>query len=433
MSEERLSTKIAAKAVLSGILLCGAAEAQAPSPSIDVERLVNHPKFKAAQNFIDRDHDRFVREIIQITEIEAPPFKEDKRGKAYLEMLRQNGLASVEMDPEGNVMGVRKGVGAGPLIAIAAHLDTVFPEGTNVKVKRAGTRLSAPGVGDDSRALAVLLAIIRAMDAAKIQTASDILFVGNVGEEGPGDLRGMRYLFQKGPYKDKIKMFISLDGSGLGNDITNGALGSKRYKVTFKGPGGHSYGSFGLVNPAFALGNAIAKFSQMQVPFKPKTTFNVGVIGGGTSVNSIPFESWMEVDIRSESRDELNKAGETFLGLMHEAVDQENKVRSTAQGKIELDMKLIGERPSGETPLSSPLVQTASAVIRAFGMNPTYSISSTDANIPISMGIPGVTLDAGGRGGRNHSLDEWIDVEKTASVNGINVAMAILLSLAGAQ
>jgi len=428
-----LSTKIAAKAVLSGILLCGAAEAQAPSPSIDVERLVNHPKFKAAQNFIDRDHDRFVREIIQITEIEAPPFKEDKRGKAYLEMLRQNGLASVEMDPEGNVMGVRKGVGAGPLIAIAAHLDTVFPEGTNVKVKRAGTRLSAPGVGDDSRALAVLLAIIRAMDAAKIQTASDILFVGNVGEEGPGDLRGMRYLFQKGPYKDKIKMFISLDGSGLGNDITNGALGSKRYKVTFKGPGGHSYGSFGLVNPAFALGNAIAKFSQMQVPFKPKTTFNVGVIGGGTSVNSIPFESWMEVDIRSESRDELNKAGETFLGLMHEAVDQENKVRSTAQGKIELDMKLIGERPSGETPLSSPLVQTASAVIRALGMNPTYSISSTDANIPISMGIPGVTLDAGGRGGRNHSLDEWIDVEKTASVNGINVAMAILLSLAGAQ
>ncbi len=428
-----MSTKIAAKAVLSGILLCGAAEAQAPSPSIDVERLVNHPKFKAAQNFIDRDHDRFVREIIQITEIEAPPFKEDKRGKAYLEMLRQNGLASVEMDPEGNVMGVRKGVGAGPLIAIAAHLDTVFPEGTNVKVKRAGTRLSAPGVGDDSRALAVLLAIIRAMDAAKIQTASDILFVGNVGEEGPGDLRGMRYLFQKGPYKDKIKMFISLDGSGLGNDITNGALGSKRYKVTFKGPGGHSYGSFGLVNPAFALGNAIAKFSQMQVPFKPKTTFNVGVIGGGTSVNSIPFESWMEVDIRSESRDELNKAGETFLGLMHEAVDQENKVRSTAQGKIELDMKLIGERPSGETPLSSPLVQTASAVIRALGMNPTYSISSTDANIPISMGIPGVTLDAGGRGGRNHSLDEWIDVEKTASVNGINVAMAILLSLAGAQ
>src|SRR5207245_4093572 len=169
------------------------------------------------QNFIDRDHDRFVREIIQITEIEAPPFKEDKRGKAYLEMLRQNGLASVEMDPEGNVMGVRKGVGAGPLIAIAAHLDTVFPEGTNVKVKRAGTRLSAPGVGDDSRALAVLLTIIRAMEAANIQTASDILFIGNVEEEGQDDLGGLRYLFQKGAQQAKIQVFTSMDGAGLGN------------------------------------------------------------------------------------------------------------------------------------------------------------------------------------------------------------------------
>ena len=428
-----MSTKIVARAVLASILLSSAASAQSPAPSFNVERLLNNPKFKAAQDFIDKEHDRFVREIIQITEIEAPPFKEEKRGKAYLEMLRQNGLANVEMDSEGNVMGVRKGMGAGPLIAIAAHLDTVFPEGTNVKVKRAGTRLSAPGIGDDSRALAVLLAMIRAMDAARIQTASDILFIGNVGEEGPGDLRGMRYVFQKGAYKDKIKMFISLDGSGPGSDITNGALGSKRYKVTFKGPGGHSYGSFGLVSPAFALGNAIAKFSKMQVPFQPRTTFNVGMIGGGTSVNSIPFESWMEVDIRSESRDELNKAGETFLGLMHEAVDEENKTRSTAQGKIELDMKLIGERPSGETPLGSRLVQTASAVIRTFGMSPGYNVGSTDSNIPISMGIPAITLDSGGRGGRNHSLDEWIDTEKTASVSGINVAMAILLSLAGLE
>jgi di/tripeptidase len=279
----------------------------------------------------------------------------------------------------------------------------------------------------------VLLAMIRAMDAAKIQTASDILFVGNVGEEGPGDLRGMKYLFQKGPYKDKIKMFISIDGSGAGNDIVNGALGSKRYKVTFKGPGGHSYGAFGLVNPAFALGNAIDKFSKIQVPTRPRTTFNVGVIGGGTSVNSIPYESWMEVDIRSESREELNKAAETLLGLMHEAADEENKARSTGQGRIELDIKLIGDRPSGEIPVSAPIVQTATAVVRAFGMNPFYSMSSTDSNIPISMGIPGITLDSGGRGGRAHALDEWIDVDKAASVKGINVAMGILLSLAGME
>ena len=236
MSEERLFTRIIIKAALVLILVSDTVRGQSP----DVQRLISSPKFKAAEEVIDKDHDRFIREVIQITEIEAPPFKEQARAKAYLEMLRQHGLTNVEMDAEGNVMGIRKGIGTGPLIAIAAHLDTVFPEGTDVKVKRMGTMLYAPGVGDDSRGLAVLLAMIRAMDSAKIQTAGDILFVGNVGEEGAGDLRGIKYLFQKGPYKDKIKMFLSLDPAGPGNDITNGAVGSKRYKVVFKGPGGHS-------------------------------------------------------------------------------------------------------------------------------------------------------------------------------------------------
>lgn len=420
--------KIAARIAFAIVLLCQIVSAQ--SPEATAQRIINHEKFKAAQAFIEKDYDRFVNEIIQLTEIEAPPFKEEKKAKVYLEMLRQHGLTNVEMDPEGNVMGLRKGTGNGPLIAIAAHLDTVFPEGTDVKVKRKGTVLSAPGIGDDTRSLAVLLCIIRAMDAAKVQTTSDILFIGNVGEEGPGDLRGMKYLFEKGPYKDKIKMFMSMEG-GSSDRMTNGGLGSKRYKVTFKGPGGHSYGAFGLVNPAFALGNAVAKFAKLQAPSKPKTTFNVGVIGGGTSVNSIPFESWMEIDMRSESRPELEKLAETFIGLMHEAVDEENKARSTAQGKIELKMDLIGDRPSGETPISSPMVQSLSAMIKAFGMTPGYGISSTDSNIPISKGIPAVTIGAGGRGGRSHSLDEFIDVEKTSAVKGVTVSMAILLSLAG--
>ena len=384
------------------------------------------PRFQAAEDFVATDHDRFVREIIQITEIEAPPFKEAKRGKAFADMLRQSGLSNVEIDSEGNVIGMRKGTGGGPMIAIAAHLDTVFPEGTNVKVRRDGTRLYAPGVGDDSRALAVLLEIVRAMDAAKIQTASDILFIGNVGEEGPGDLRGMKYLFQKGPYKDKIKTFFSLDPFGWGNDITTAGIGSKRFKVTFNGPGGHSFGSFGLVSPAYALGNAITKLSKMQVPQRPRTTYNVGVVGGGTSVNSIPFESWMDVDIRSET-----KAVETFTRLMHEADDEENHARSTSQGKIEVDVKLIGDRPFGEISQNAPIVQAASAVIRAFGMSPVYGMSSTDANIPMSMGIPAITLESGGTGSRNHTLDEWIDVEKTASVRGIHVVMGVLLALAG--
>jgi len=422
----RIAPRITKLALLLAIIR-GTASAQTGN----VQRLLVDPKFQAAQEFIAKDHDRFVRETIQITEIEAPPFKEAKRAKAFVEMLRQSGLSDVDIDAEGNVIGLRRGTGTGPLIAIAAHLDTVFPEGTNVKVRREGSKLYAPGVGDDSRAVAVLLEIVRAMDSAKIQTSSDILFVADVGEEGPGDLRGMKYLFQKGPYKDKIKMFISLDPFGWGSDITTAGMGSKRFKVIFTGPGGHSFGSFGLVNPAYALGNAIAKLSKMQVPQRPKTTYNVGVVGGGTSVNSIPFESWMEVDIRSETKEELSRAVENFTRLMHEAVEEENRARSTSQGKIQIDVKLIGDRPFGEIFQTAPIVQTAAAVIRAFGMVPTFGLSSTDANIPLSMGIPAITLESGGTGSRNHTLDEWIDVEKTASVRGIHIAMGVLLALAG--
>ena len=395
------------------------------------QRVLSDPKFKAAEDFVANDHDRFVRELIQMTEVPAPPFKEEKRGRVFADLLKQSGLTDVQTDSEGNVIGLRKGTGNGPMIAIAAHLDTVFPEGTNVKVRREGTRLFAPGVGDDTRALAVLLEIVRAMDAARIQTASDILFIGNVGEEGEGDLRGMKYLFQKGPYKDKIKMFVSLDPFGTGNDVTIGGVGSKRFRVVFRGPGGHSFGSFGLVNPAYALGNAIAKLSKMQVPSNPKTTFNVGVIGGGTSVNSIPFESWMDVDIRSEQREELNKTIDTFSRLMREAADEENHARSTSQGRVEVEVKLIGDRPFGQVAMNSSIVQTASAVIQAFGLNPTFGTSSTDSNVPMSMGIPAITLESGGNGGRNHTLDEWIDVDKGQSVRGIEIAMGILVSLAG--
>ena len=415
-------------------LLAGAAFVAAQAGAgAQVQRVLAHPKFKDAVAALDRTHDRLVAETIQLTEIPAPPFKEAQKGKAYLALLAQAGLTNVVTDPEGNVTGVRKGTGAGPLIAIAAHLDTVFPEGTDVHVKRAGTRLSAPGVGDDTRSLAVLLALIRALDAAKIQTASDILFVGDVGEEGAGDLRGMRYLFQKGPYKDKIKMFISIDGTGPGSDITNGAVGSKRYRVTFKGPGGHSYAAFGLVSPAFALGNAIARLSKVAVPLAPKTTFNAGVIGGGTSVNAIPFESWADIDLRSESAAELTKLDKTMTALMVQAADEENRARSVAQGKITVDVKLIGDRPSGETPKTSPLAQTAAAAITALGMTPRFNYSSTDANLPISLGIPAITLDSGATGGREHALDEWIDVEKTASLSGMRTILAILLTTAGLQ
>jgi tripeptide aminopeptidase len=402
------------------------------TPDARVQRVVADSKFGAAMAAIDRDHDRLVSEIIKLTEIPAPPFMEDKRGAAYLELLRAHKLTDVERDQIGNVMGIRRGTApaGGPLVAILAHLDTVFPEGTDVTVKRSGTRLTAPGVGDNTRSLAVLLAMLRAMDEANIRTASDILFVGNVGEEGLGDLRGTKFLLQKGKYKDRIKQFIAVDGSGEGGSIVTGAVGSKRYRVTFKGPGGHSYGAFCLVNPAFAMGAAMQKFSTVTVPSSPKTTFNVGVVGGGTSVNSIPFETWMEVDMRSESPLELEKLETTFLMMIRQATDDENKARSTKEGAVTADIKLVGDRPSGQTPRTAPIVQMAMAAAKAAGLTPNLSFSSTDANVPISMGIPAIRLASGGTSDRAHAPEEWIDVEKTSSLKGIRVLLATLLAVA---
>jgi di/tripeptidase len=301
-----------------------------------------------------------------------------------------------------------------------------------VTVRRSGTQLFAPGIGDDTAGLVTLLAVIRALDAAGIRTTSDILFVGDVGEEGPGDLRGMKYLFGEGRYRSAIRTFMSIEG-GRQSDITNAALGSKRYRVTFRGPGGHSYSAFGIVSPAFALGNAIRKLSQLDVPDFPRTTFNVGVIGGGTSVNSIPFESWMEVDLRSEDAEILGEISDEFVRLMEDAAAEENAARRTGQGIIELDVDVIGERPSGETPLASPVVQRTAAVFRSFGITPTYSRSSTDSNIPISLGVPAVTIDRGGLGGRSHSLDEWVDVSREETVRGIQVVLTSILAVAGME
>lgn len=416
--------RLSAALIAIALLFAPAASAQ----EAVVKQILESPQFKEATAFIQKDHDRFVKELIQLTEIPAPPFKEEARAKVYLEMLRASGLSDVEMDAEGNVMGLRKGTGGGNIVAVVAHLDTVFPEGTDVTVKREGTKLNAPGVGDNTRGAAVMLALIRAMNAAQFQTVDDILFVGNVGEEGEGDLRGVKFLMQKGKYKDRIKEFIAIDGGQQGS-ITRGGVGSRRYRVTFKGPGGHSYGAFGLVNPAFAMGNAIAKFSRITVPQQPKTTFNVGVVSGGTSVNSIPFEVQMVVDMRSTDCGELKKVDEQFLAIVREAVDEENTVRSTREGKITADPALIGDRPCGETALESPIVQTTAAVVKAFGLKPSFGISSTDSNIPMSLGIPAVTIGRG-PGGRGHSLDEWTVVEPKADVQAIQVAMAIILAVA---
>ncbi|WP_372784941.1 M20/M25/M40 family metallo-hydrolase [Phenylobacterium sp.] len=427
MSVARLAT-----AVLSLVMLAAAAPKPADPADKSVQAIVQSPAFKTAVATLDREHDRTVADIVTLTEIPAPPFKEAAKGKAFMAMLKAQGLADVEMDPEGNVMGLRRGTGpaGGPLVVLAAHQDTVFPEGTPVKVRREGTRLYAPGVGDDSRSLAVLLAYIRALDAAKIRTKSDILFVGDVGEEGPGDLRGMRYLFGEGKYKDRIKAFFSMDGNEAAR-VTYGAVGSRRYRVAFHGPGGHSYGAFGIVNPMAAMGHAIDQLYEVKVPAKPRTTFAASVVSGGVSVNSIPADVWLEVDMRSESKDELAKLDARFQDILKAAAEHENTARDTRFGKVTVTPKLIGERPTGETSEDALIVRTTAAAARAAGYTPDLGASSTDSNIPISLGIPAVTIGSGGTGGRAHSLDEWIDVAKPESLRGMTVGLAALLAMAG--
>jgi acetylornithine deacetylase/succinyl-diaminopimelate desuccinylase-like protein len=390
------------------------------------------PGFKAASAYLDRTHEQIVEETIELTEIPAPPFKEKARGEAFLTKLKASGLSDVEMDAEGNVMGLRRGTGpaGGPVVVLAAHRDTVFPEGTDVTVRREGTRLHAPGVGDDSHALAVELAFIRALDAAKIRTKKDILFVADVGEEGPGDLRGMRYLFGKGKYKDRIAAFFSMDGTAA-DRVTYGAVGSRRYRVTFKGPGGHSYGAFGLVNPMAALGTTIVEMNRIKTPSEPRTTYMTSVVGGGTSVNSIPNSVWLEVDMRSESAPELARLDARFHAIVQAAVEAENTARSTRAGRITAEFEMIGDRPTGATRADAPIVQLTAAAVRAAGYTPRLGASSTDSNIPISLGIPAVTIGAGGRGGRAHALDEWIDVAKPESLRGMTVGLAALLAMAG--
>ncbi|ODT88710.1 M20/M25/M40 family metallo-hydrolase [Phenylobacterium sp. SCN 70-31] len=425
---------IAAVVVSIATLTCTPVLAEGLSPG-EADRAVKAVRstagFEAAVAHLDRDHDRIVAEIVTLTEIPAPPFKEEARARAYMAMLSEAGLADVEMDAEGNVMGLRRGTdpAGGPVVVIAAHLDTVFPEDTNVKVRREGTKLHAPGVGDDTRSLAVLLGYVRALDAAGVRTRRDILFVGNVGEEGPGDLRGVRHLFTQGRYKDRIAAFFSMDGTSAAR-ITSGAVGSRRYRVTFKGPGGHSYGAYGLVNPMAAMGTTVVEMNRIKTPLQPRTTYATSVVGGGVSVNSIPDAIWLEVDMRSESRDELARLDARFLEIVNAAVVQENAARSTAAGAVSAEVKLIGDRPTGATRDDAPIVQITAAAVRAAGYAPILGSGSTDSNMPISLGIPAVTIGSGGTGGRAHALDEWIDVAKPESLKGMAVGLAALLAMA---
>jgi acetylornithine deacetylase/succinyl-diaminopimelate desuccinylase-like protein len=339
--------------------------------------------------------------------------------------FEQLGLKNVRIDREGNVLGERPGLQPRPHLVVAAHLDTVFPEETNVKVTREGAVLKGPGIGDDCRGLAVLVGVVRLLQDTKIATPGSVTFVANVGEEGLGDLRGTKHLFDV-ELKGKIDRFVSIDGTGLGT--TNVGVGSKRYRVTFKGPGGHSFGAFGMANPIHALGRAASTIADLQVPTTPKTTFNIGRIGGGTSVNSIPFDGWMEVDMRSSDATSLADVDRRI----NAAIDAATKAENTRWGKtdqVTVEKKLVGDRPAGQTQAESPIVQTALGVSKALGFTTHVGEGSTDSNYPMSLGVPAITISGGGAGRNAHALDESFDT--TDSWKG--TARAFLLTLALAQ
>jgi acetylornithine deacetylase/succinyl-diaminopimelate desuccinylase-like protein len=340
-----------------------------------------------------------------ICEIPAPPFKETARGQEYKRRLEALGL-TVRIDSIGNVIAERKGTGNGPTVMLAGHLDTVFPEGTDVKVKREGTTMHAPGIGDDCRGLAVVLSVARAFQMEKVPTMGTIIFVGNVGEEGPGNLRGVRHLFTR-EYKGKVDYFISVDGTGLG--LTSRAVGSNRYRVTYQGPGGHSYGAFGMPNPIHALGRAIAKIAEIQVPTSPKATFNVGIIEGGTSVNTISPSVSMDVDLRSESKQALADLDAKFHAAVRDALAAENARWPASRVKISVKVDTIGIRPAGALPDTAFIVRTALAAGKTLGFTAPTGASSTDANLPMSLGLQAITIDGGGDGRGAHSVSESYD------------------------
>lgn len=394
----------------------------------EIKSLVRQASVLEAFDFIQQDASRTLEEHIYLNEIPAPPFKEEKRAAAFAKMLTDLELDSVWIDAVGNVIGLIKGTDREKVVALDGHLDTVFPKDTDVTVKIKNDTLFAPGIADDTRSLAMMTTIIRALRSSETRLKSDVLIIGSVGEEGLGDLRGVKELFSdRGP---QIDSWISIDGGTIGRVNIKG-LGSYRYRVTFKGPGGHSWGAFGLVNPHHALGDAIRLFvdeADHFTSYGDRTSYNVGRIGGGTSVNSVPFESWMEIDMRSVNPLRLDTLESKLYASIQKALDKQNELKRLGD-ELLVDIDKIGNRPSGELSAELPLIQRAMASTAYFGKRPQLTRGSTNSNIPISLGIPAVTIGRGGVGAYAHSLDEWwLDKE---GYKAIQLAYLLMVSEAG--
>ena len=390
--------------------------------------MLSSPEVGRALNFFERNADAITDEQVRICSIPASPFGEQQRAEYLRDRFSELGLTEVEIDEEGNCLGLLEGQTRSPLLVVSAHLDTVFSPGTDFTVIRSGERLLAPGIADDGCGLAALVALAQAIRNEQIQPEGSILFVGTVGEEGEGNLRGVRHLLTRGRWASKVDAFLSFDGPGV-DRITNRALGSHRYRVEISGPGGHSWGDFGVPNPVHAAGRAIARLAAYPLPREPRTTFNVGRIEGGASVNAIPEKAVMDVDLRSVADAELRRLDSFFRRAVRQSVDEENANKRPGDRLLELKMDLIGERPTGETPADSPLVELAVEATKTMGVEPRLDQSSTDSNLPISLGIPAITLGAGGTSGSSHTLAEWYDPRGREL--GLKRALLVILGVVG--
>lgn len=406
-------------------LLALAAPVFAQDSASDIgPRLLKDPAVRSAIEKVRANEPELLEEQVRLCQIPAPSFQEAKRGAAVKARFEELGLQNIRVDAVGNVLGERPGRAPRPHVVMAAHLDTVFPEGTDLTVKRDGPRLFGPGIGDNCRGLAALIGVVRALQEAKVETPGTITFVANVGEEALGNLRGARHLFGT-ELKGRIDRFVSIDGSGIGYSAVG--VGANRYRVTFTGPGGHSYFAFGKANPIHALGRAIEKVSVFQVPKDPRTTFSVGRVGGGTSINSIAAEAWMEVDLRSHDVASLKTLDDQFQQAVTAAVSEEN-ARWDGRGAVAVKVEDLGRREAGMTPLDAPILKATVSVSEAVGIVSKPFPSTTDSNVAMAAGVPAVTLDGGGDGTGGHSVGEVFD--STDSWKGTQRALLLAVALA---
>ena len=405
------------------LMVMGTITARAANP---IEAIAQHRKVAKALAWLEKNTDWVTLQQIAITEIPAPEFAESERAAYMAKLLAASGL-SVHKDSAGNAIGVREGASEKNVILVAAHLDTVFPPGTDVRVRRARGRLEAPGIADNGAGLATIAALARALDEARVETEASILFCADVGEEGEGNLRGMRQLLST--YKGRVRAVFAIDGAAT-DYVTTVALGSRRFEITVSGPGGHSWSDFGAPNPVTAISRGIVEFSRVRVAEEPRTTFNFGVIAGGNSINSIPAEASVKVDIRSEEEAELARLEGELRRSFASAVDAEMAAAS-APGPLKMKVNVIGVRPAGKLPAHSTLLAAIENVDRFLGNRSRLERSSTDANLPLSQGIPAIAIGGGGQGGGSHSLDEWYDPADREL--GLKRALLAILEMAGVQ